>query len=218
MKWYILILFTVLNLKSYGQDTSFPSINIPNIELTDTVFMGYTLDPVDVYAIPFPKNLGLTSRDKLYLKKVYPYALRISHLVDQIDRELGLLDKNRKKKKYVKEMENMLKKQFTDDVKDLTRIQGQMLTKLIYRETNHTAFDLIKDYKNGFSAGFWNLLGKMYNQDLKRKYDPLGEDLEIERYVQYLDMIYQRDGIKEEIQNEEFTPPVQDKKRERRRN
>ena len=83
MKWYILILFIVFNLKTYGQDTSFHSINIPNIELTDTIFMGYTLEPVDIYSIPFPKNLGLTSRDKLYLKKVYPYALRISHIVDK---------------------------------------------------------------------------------------------------------------------------------------
>jgi hypothetical protein len=216
MKWYILILFIVFNVKTYGQDTSFHSINIPNIELTDTIFMGYTLEPVDVYSIPFPKNLGLTSRDKLYLKKVYPYALRISHIVDQLDRELDMIDKNRKKKKYIKEMEDLLKKQFTDDVKDLTRIQGQMLTKLIYRETNRTAFELIKNYKSGFSAGLWNMLGKFYNQDLKRKYDPQGEDLEIEKYVQYLDMVYQRDGIKEDIINEKFTPPVQDKKRKRR--
>ena len=113
-------------------------------------------------------------------------------------------------------MESMLKKQFTDDVKDLTRIQGQMLTKLIYRETNRTAFELIKNYKSGFSAGLWNMLGKFYNQDLKRKYDPQGEELEIEKYVQYLDMVYQRDGIKEDIINEKFTPPVQDKKRKRR--
>ena len=216
MKWYILILFIVFNLKTYGQDTSFHSINIPNIELTDTIFMGYTLEPVDIYSIPFPKNLGLTSRDKLYLKKVYPYALRISHIVDQLDRELDMIDKNRKKKKYIKEMEDLLKKQFTDDVKDLTRIQGQMLTKLIYRETNRTAFELIKNYKSGFSAGLWNMLGKFYNQDLKRKYDPQGEELEIEKYVQYLDMVYQRDGIKEDIINEKFTPPVQDKKRKRR--
>jgi hypothetical protein len=216
MKWYILILFIVFNVKTYGQDTSFHSINIPNIELTDTIFMGYTLEPVDVYSIPFPKNLGLTSRDKLYLKKVYPYVLRISHIVDQLDRELDMIDKNRKKKKYIKEMEDLLKKQFTDDVKDLTRIQGQMLTKLIYRETNRTAFELIKNYKSGFSAGLWNMLGKFYNQDLKRKYDPQGEDLEIEKYVQYLDMVYQRDGIKEDIINEKFTPPVQDKKRKRR--
>lgn len=216
MKWYILILFIVFNVKTYGQDTSFHSINIPNIELTDTIFMGYTLEPVDVYSIPFPKNLGLTSRDKLYLKKVYPYALRISHIVDQLDRELDMIDKNRKKKKYIKEMEDLLKKQFTDDVKDLTRIQGQMLTKLIYRETNRTAFELIKNYKSGFSAGLWNMLGKFYNQDLKRKYDPQGEELEIEKYVQYLDMVYQRDGIKEDIINEKFTPPVQDKKRKRR--
>ncbi len=208
----------MMTVQIYAQDTTFKPITIPDIKLTDTIFMGYTLEPVEINAIAPPKNLGLSSRDKMYLRKVYPYALRISHIVDQIEKELAAIDKNRKRKKYIGEMENLLKKQFTDDVKDLTRIQGQMLTKLVYRETNKTVYELIKGYKNGFSAGWWNLLGKFYDQDLKMKYDPNGVDKEIEKYVQYLDKVYQRDGIKEEIQNEQFTPPVQDKKRKRKGN
>lgn len=208
----------MLTAQVYAQDSTFRPITIPDIKLTDTIFTGYTLEPVEINAIAPPKGLGLSSRDKMYLRKVYPYALRISHIVDQLEKELAAIDKNRKRKKYIGEMENLLKKQFTDDVKDLTRIQGQMLTKLVYRETNKTIFELIKGYKNGFSAGWWNLLGKFYDQDLKMKYDPNGVDKEIEKYVQYLDKVYQRDGIKEEIQNEQFTPPVQDKKRKRKGN
>ncbi|MCO5233981.1 MAG: DUF4294 domain-containing protein [Chitinophagales bacterium] len=218
MKTHLFILaFFVLN-NAYAQDSTYQNISIPNIELSDTVFMGYTLEPVDVFSIPYPKNLGLSSRDKAYLRKVYPYALRVSHLVEQLDKQINAIDKNRKRKKYISEMEKMLKEQFTDDVKDLTRIQGQMLTKLIYRETNRTVFELIKNYKNGFSAGWWNLLGKFYSQDLRLRYEPKGKDQEIEKYVRYLDQVYQRDGIKEEIQHEQFTPPVQDKKRKRRGN
>lgn len=217
MKRMIMMLCWMVAVQSYAQDTTFKPITIPDIRLTDTIFMGYTLEPVEINAIAPPKIQGLTSRDKMYLRKVYPYALRISHLVDQIERELAAIDKNRKRKKYINEMEDMLKDQFTDDVKDLTRIQGQMLTKLIYRETNKTVYDLIKGYKSGFSAGWWNLLGKFYDQDLKMKYRPEGVDKDIELYVQYLDKVYQRDGVKEQIQNEQFTPPVQDKKRKRKR-
>ncbi|MCO5231514.1 MAG: DUF4294 domain-containing protein [Chitinophagales bacterium] len=218
MKRNLLILAFFAFIKAYAQDTTFQKITIPDIQLSDTIFNGYTLEPVEVFSIPYPKNLGLSSRDKSYLRKVYPYALRVSHLVSQIDRELSEIDRNRKRKKYISEMEKMLKDQFTDDVKDLTRIQGQMLTKLIYRETNRTVFELIKNYKSGFSAGWWNLLGKFYSQDLKLHYEPKGKDADIEKYVKYLDQVYQRDGIKEEINNEQFNPPIQDKKRKRQRN
>ena len=76
---------------------------------------------------------------------------------------------------------------------------------------------MIKKYKSGFSAGVWNLFGKFYDQDLKLNYQPLSRDKEIEQYVQYLDFIYQRNGLKENIQNEQFTPPIQGQKRKRER-
>ena len=217
------ILFVILCsyaglLSAQQKDTTFKPIVVPDIKLSDTIFPGYTLEPVDIFAFPLPRVEGLSKRDKIYLKKVYPYALRIAHLVNHIDLELNLIDRKRKKKKYVNEMEDMLKAQFRDDVKDLTRIQGQMLTKLVYRETNKTVYDLIKGYKNSFSAGWWNFLGKFYNQDLKMKYEPEGRDALIEQYVQYLDKIYQRDGLKDTIQNEKFDLPIQNKKRSRRRN
>jgi len=199
----------LLFVSAYADQGQYEKITIPNIELKDTVFKGYVLEATEILAIVPPKNLGLSSRDKMYLRKVYPYALRVAHLVEQIDTELNSLDRNRKRRRYINEMRKMLKDRFTDDVKDLTRIQGQMLTKLIHRETNQTAFDLIKNYRNGMAAGWWNMLGKFYAQNLKMEYDPKGEDKEIERYVQYLDQIYNRDGVKDTIQQEKFLPPSQ---------
>jgi len=201
-----------------AQDSLFKPIRIPDIQLSDTVFPGYELPPVNIKGYKEPIDLSLSSRDRAYLRKVYPYALRIGHLVDQIEIQMAQINRNNKRKQYIKDMEKMLKEQFTDDVKDLTRIQGQMLTKLVYRETGQTIYDLVKQYKSGFSAGWWNLLGKLYDQDLKLKYDPAGADKEIEQYVQYLDFIYQRNGLKENIQNEQFTPPIQGKRRKGKRN
>lgn len=213
MKKILFLLSWLLSVSAYADNGEYETITIPNIQLKDTVFEGYVLEATDIIAIVPPKNLGLTARDKMYLRKVYPYALRVSHLVNQIDKELNSLDKNRKRRKYIKEMRKMLKDRFTDDVKDLTRIQGQMLTKLIHRETGQTAFDLIKNYRSGIAAGWWNMLGKFYVQNLKMEYDPTGEDLEMERYVQYLDRIYNRDGVKDTIRQEKFLPPSQIKKR-----
>ena len=114
-----------------AQDTLYPSINVPDIRLSDTILPGYDLPPVVVFGLKEPENTGLTTRDRAYLRKVYPYALRIGHLVEQIEKQMANIDKSRKRKKYINEMENLLKAQFTDDVKDLTRIQGQMLSKLV---------------------------------------------------------------------------------------
>ena len=214
MRIFFFLMMNVLTVAVMAQD-SFPAIILPEIKSGDTIFPGYILEPVTVTSWKEPADIGLSSRDKAYLRKVYPYALRISHLVDHIERELSLIKKNKNRKSYVKDMEKLLKDEFTDDVKGLTRIQGQMLTKLVYRETNKTIYDHIRKYKSGFSAGWWNLLGKLYDQDLKLKYDPEGEDKEIERYVRYLDQIYQRNGLKENINNEQFTLPVQGKKRKR---
>lgn len=212
MKHWMLILSWILAITAYADESTFDKITIPDIQLKDTVFTGYVLEATEIYQIVPPRNLGLSTRDKMYLRKVYPYALRVAHLVDQIDQELNALNRNRKRKKYIKEMRGMLKERFTADVKDLTRIQGQMLTKLVYRETGSTVFDLIKEYRNGFVAGWWNTLGKFYAQDLKKEYDPEGEDKEIERYVRYLDQIYNRDGVKEKIEEEQFLTPSQEKK------
>jgi hypothetical protein len=214
---FLLLISWWCSQQSHAQDTLYKPIRIPDIQLSDTVFPGYELPPVNIKGYKEPLNLSLSSRDRAYLRKVYPYALRISHLVEQIEIQVAEINRNAKRKQYIKDMETMLKDQFTEDVKNLTRIQGQMLTKLVHRETGQTIYDLVRKYKNGFSAGWWNLLGKFYDQDLKMKYDPSGIDSEIEQYVQYLDFIYQRNGLKENIENEQFTPPIQSKKRTRKR-
>jgi hypothetical protein len=215
-KIYLLLISWLLLTPLKAQD-SFPAIILPEIKAGDTIFPGKILEPVTVTGWKEPQGLSLSSRDKAYLRKVYPYALRIGHLVETIEGELAAMKKNKNRKQYIRDMEKMLKEEFTDDVKDLTRIQGQMLTKLVCRETNATVYELIKRYKSGFSAGWWNLMGKFYDQDLKLRYEPEGVDKDIERYVLYLDNIYQRNGLKENIQNEQFTPSIQGKKRTRKR-
>jgi hypothetical protein len=189
------------------------NIVLPAITIDkDTIAKEYVLEPVNIYARP-KSAINLSTRDQGYLKKVYPYALRVARIVTIIDQHTEELKKNKQKKNYLKDMENMLKDEFTDDLKNLTRIQGQMLTKLIYRETHKTVFDIVKTYKGGFSAGWWNLMGKFYNQDLKMEYDPFDRDKDIEVYIQYLDDLYLRNGLKEAINHEQYNISIQSKKR-----
>ena len=51
------------------------------------------------------------------------------------------------------------------------------------RETNESAFGLIKTYKGGIPATFWYSVGLIFQEDLKAKYDSTGEDALLEKIV-----------------------------------
>ena len=58
----------------------------------------------------------------------------------------------------------------------LTLTQGKLLIKLVDRETQNTSYQLIKDYRGGFSAAFWQGIARIFGTNLKAEYDPYGED------------------------------------------
>lgn len=104
--------------------------------------------------------------------KVYPYAEKASDILIEIERETELIEKKRKEKKYLKKLEKELKVEFEDKLKDLTVSQGQVLVKIIERNTGKNMNELIKQYKSGFSAFVFGQLGKKYGYNLKSGYDP----------------------------------------------
>ena len=72
-------------------------------------------------------------------------------------------------------------------MRGITETQGQLLMKLIDREVSKSSYSIIKDYKNGIAAGFWQGVAKLFGSDLKKHYDPSGEDRPIEELVQKWD-------------------------------
>ena len=73
--------------------------------------------------------------------------------------------------------------QLEDELIKLTFTQGKILMKLIYRETNETTYNLIKDFRGGIVASFWQTFGKIFGYNLKVTYDPNGVDRDIENIV-----------------------------------
>jgi len=114
--------------------------------------------------------------------KVYPYAKMASERLNKLDYRLTKIKSKRKKKKYTKILERFIQDELTAELKKLTRTEGQILVKLIFRETGISAFDLIKDLRNGFRAFTYNTIAKVFKISLKEKYDPpnVREDLFIE--------------------------------------
>jgi len=114
--------------------------------------------------------------------KVYPYAKMTSERLAKLNDRLNKIKSKRKKKKYTKMLEKFLQEELTTELKRLTRTEGQILVKLIYRETGSTAFSLIRELRNGFRAFTYNTFAKVFKISLKEEYDPLlvREDLFIE--------------------------------------
>ena len=114
--------------------------------------------------------------------KVYPYAKMASERLAKLNDRQNKIKSKRNKKKYTKMLEKFLQEELTAELRKLTRTEGQILVKLIYRETGITAFSLVRELRNGFRAFTYNTIAKVFKISLKEEYDPLNvrEDLFIE--------------------------------------
>lgn len=181
----------------------------------DTIFE-MVLEPVNVSASRLEK-VNLEEWQMRYLRKVYPYALRTARLSKKINDDLEQMKTKKEKKRYLDECEKVMRANFEETLKNLTRKQGQFLILLINRETNQTVFDLLKEYRSGWKAFWWNFGGKFFQLDMKATYDPIGEHKEIENYIQRLQYIYHQDGTNYIIQTEQLpTPEIQTKENKKK--
>jgi len=114
--------------------------------------------------------------------KVYPYAKLAAERLTALNERLATLKSKRAKKRYAKLIQKYIEEEFSAELKKLTRTEGQILIKLIHRQTGKTTFDLIKQLRNGWRAFWFNTTASMFDISLKRKFDPLNvkEDFLIE--------------------------------------
>lgn len=118
------------------------------------------------------------------VRKVYPYARIAAAKVNEIERKLAQVKKESERKKIIKEEYAQLMKTFKAPLMKLSITQGRILVRLIYRETSHSSFAHIREYRGAVNAYFWQSLALLFGNNLKADYDPYGEDAEIEEIVQ----------------------------------
>ena len=111
-------------------------------------------------------------RLKRKVLKVYKYAYISGEKLDSLRLNLDDIKKKRKRKKYIKEYQKFLEESFEPELRELTHSEGQILCKLIYRETGITVYDLIKTYRSGWNAWWWNRIAAWNEMDLDEPYDP----------------------------------------------
>lgn len=153
----------------------------------DTTFFD-NLEPIWV----FPRGKGFRNRGDwrreyrlVYnFNKIYPYALVGRKMMAQVDSTIAAdATKRSQRTQYIKSVEKELLALFTQDIKHMTTSQGILLMRLVDRECGMSAYDIIKTYESGFAANFWQLVAKLWSQDLKSRYDPKGKDAKIEQLV-----------------------------------
>lgn len=116
--------------------------------------------------------------------KVYPYAVAARKLVAKADSTFEADNfRRRDKEKYVNDLQKELFRAFEKPVRNMSITQGQLLMKLIDREVGKSSFNIIKEYKSGIAAGFWQGIAKLFGTDLKKPYDPYGDDSDVEDLV-----------------------------------
>ncbi len=151
------------------------SILGPPIEL-ETVYINKNQYKLDEAA----KKRFLILQRRVY--KVYPYAKTGAERLVMLQKGMDALNTNREKRKYFKIVENYLNNEFETQLKNLSRKDGQILVKLIFRQTGKSTFELIKDLKSGWKAFWSNNAASLFDINLKTKYAPIevNEDYLIE--------------------------------------
>ncbi len=129
-------------------------------------------------------------RNAVYV--TYPYAKAAGKIINEVNLLLVNVTDKDKRKLIIKSREKDLKKQFADKLTNLSVYQGKVLMKLIYRETNNNCYNLIKEYKGGFSAGFWQTVAVIFGSNLKQNFDPSNDerDQSIELIVKDVERMY----------------------------
>ena len=121
-------------------------------------------------------------RNAVYV--TYPYARKAGMILNDMNAQLAKMNSESEKKDYIKGKEKELKKEFTDPMEKLSVYQGQILMKLINRQTGNNCYDIIKEYRGSFSARLWQTVAFFFGSSLKQSYDAQGDDHNIEVIVQ----------------------------------
>ena len=170
----------------------YKSITLPYSKISKMIYLEKESIPMELVTI-FGKNKKSKKRYtrlEKNVRKVYPYALKISDMLidystimDSLE-QYPVLIKYKKKRDIFSKIEDELISEYGYSIKKLRKSQGRILIRLVDRQTSKTSFEVIKDFRNIFSAGFWQITAKIFGQNLRSAYNPnKGEDRMIEYII-----------------------------------
>lgn len=181
----ILFFFTILN--SFAQQNDI-------IVVGGTIEGGDTIPVVQLREITILNWQGLTTQEARKMtrlmknvKIVYPYARLAGIKLGEYEEILAAAPDDKARKKIMKQVEDELEAEYGNELRELTITQGKILLKLIDRETGSSSYDLVADLRGEFRALFYQTFARFFGLNMKIRYDPEGEDKEIEYIVRLIE-------------------------------
>lgn len=136
-----------------------------------------------VYVFRRPADLRKYQRMVIAVKKTYPIAKVARQRMAEMEEKLLTLPTRKAQKAYTKQVEQQIKEEYTPVLKKMTRSQGKVLLKLIARETEYSSYEIVREFRGGFTACFWQGVAKIFGANLKTEYDREDEDRMLEQIV-----------------------------------
>lgn len=136
-----------------------------------------------VYVFRRPADMRKYQRMVYAVKKTYPIAKYARRRMAEMEEKLLTLPTRKAQKAYTKQIEQEIKEEYTPILKKMTRSQGAVLLKLIARETEYSSYEIVREFRGGFTAGFWQGVAKIFGANLKTEYDREDEDRMLEQIV-----------------------------------
>ncbi len=179
----LLVFFTTGLINAHAQTGKLDTLTTYAVVINGDTIEAKTLYNFAVYTRI--ANANMETRTKMTRLRnaiivTYPYAMRSGLILNDINTRLANVTDKSARKEYIKSREKELKKEFTDPLSNLSIYQGKVLMKLINRQTGNNCYDIIKEYKGGFTAGFYQTVAFFFSTSLKQSYNPRGDDYEIE--------------------------------------
>jgi Domain of unknown function (DUF4294) len=194
-KCYLLFLlfFCVNNNDLHAQVGTYDTLVMNAVIYEGDTIPAKYLEQVYVHGITTELNMSEAAkrnrlRNAVYV--TYPYARRAAAVLNSINDYLVNVTDKSERKKYIHSREKELKKEFTDPLTNLSIYQGKVLMKLINRETGNNCYEIIKEYKGGLAAGFYQTVAFFFSTSLKQPYDAQGEDALAESFVMEVQRMY----------------------------
>ena len=198
----ILMIAVLMGMTCFGlfaQDEDTGQILIDGELVTYMVVEGDTLLIADLEGFSVSSPRSFKDRDerrkflkyKRYANVVYPYAIKAIKIFRESEEATRTM-KSGKKKRYMKKLQKQLEDELKEPLKKLTKTQGYILIKMIEKELDTPFYDLVKNLRGGFVAGYWNQLGRLNGYRIKTGYI-VGED-------KILDIILQDYNVSHDVE------------------
>jgi hypothetical protein len=189
MKTFLItVLFTCWAVIVFSQEPHSAAAMIMD-DNGDTLYV-INLPQLNVIGKPYYKNARAERRYGRLVRnviKVYPYAVIAREKLEEYSTELAGVTDEKEKKRILRQAEQDMMDRYGNELKDLNFTQGTILIKLVDRETGSSSYELVRELRGQFIAFFWQSLARIFGYNLKVRYDPQGEDRDIEMIVQMIE-------------------------------